>query len=125
MKQKTYKAPTIMGYCPRCKTKTLSEHIDYPDDYERDEICAVCGAVKSRQKLKDETPAMVKVAGVLQLVSAVALIIALIAMWFVEGKGLPVGLVATTIGASCQIGCMILYRNVPKEYSGADERRNH
>lgn len=125
MKQKTYKAPMIMGYCPRCKRRTLSAHIDHPEEYARDEICAICGALKSTTLMKEETPAMLKVATVLRIIEGVALLVALISMWFVDGKGLPVGLVAVVVGASCFVGEVVLYRNVPKQYCDIDERWNH
>lgn len=118
--QKTYKAPVKMGYCPRCKTRTLSEHIDYPDEMERDTVCAVCGALKATEQMKQETPAMEKASDVFQLIAILACVVALVALWF---EGLAVGLVATTISAACQIGTVILYRKVPKQYCDIDERR--
>ena len=42
-REQTYKAPVKVCWCRRCRAKTPSEYVDYPEEYERDKICAVCG----------------------------------------------------------------------------------
>ena len=53
-RERTYKAPVPVCWCRRCRAKTPSEYVDYPEEYERDKICAVCGAVKATEKTDEE-----------------------------------------------------------------------
>ena len=53
-RERTYKAPVKTCYCRRCRTATPSEYVDYPDEYERDKVCAVCGAVKATERTDAE-----------------------------------------------------------------------
>lgn len=122
-KDKTYKAPVIMSYCPRCKARTLNEHIDHPDEMERDTVCARCGALKATERMKEETPAMRRAAFVFFIIQLVSFIVNLIALWYIDDGGAPVALVASAIGAASWVGTIILYRNCPKEDCPVDNER--
>lgn len=121
--QKTYIAPLVPRYCPRCKARTPSEIIDHPDEMERDTVCAICGALKQTEEMKQETPTMRKAAKVLAVIQFVSLIVNLIALWHIDNGGAPVALVASAIGASCWIGTIIMYRKFPKEDCPVDDER--
>lgn len=100
----TYKAPVKVCYCHRCRTATPSEYIDYPEEYERDKICAVCGAVKATERT-DEEPLTLgwKIYGSALLIAFAVMVIGVFCL-----GSLPVMLIAGLVDAVLIAGGLIV-----------------
>ena len=100
----TYKAPVKVCYCHRCRTATPSEYIDYPDEYERDKVCAVCGAVKATER-SDAEPLTLgwKIWGSVILLSLVSMFVSV----FVIGS-LPAMVISGLVGVVTIAGGLIV-----------------
>ena len=103
-RERTYKAPVPVCWCRRCRAKTPSEYVDYPEEYERDKICAVCGAVKATEKT-DEEPLTLgwKIYGSALLIAFAVMVIGVFCL-----GSLPVMLTAGLVDAVLIAGGLIV-----------------
>ena len=110
-REQTYKAPVPVCWCRRCRAKTPSEYVDYPDEFERDKVCAVCGAVKATERT-DSEPLTIgwKIWGSVILLSLVSMFISV----FVIGS-LPAMVISGLVGVVTIAGGLIV-THIPERW---------
>jgi len=110
-REQTYKAPVKVCYCHRCRTATPSKYIDYPEEYERDKVCAVCGAVKATESMDSEPLTLGwKIWGSVILLSLVSMFVSV----FVIGS-LPAMVISGLVGVVVIAGALIV-THIPERW---------